>query len=134
LIGYFYLPGRVNNANNTWNYNSAGLGGWHFRKKLGGQFGNAPIMSDRLQGVGDWNPGANSGSLTWSATYNGKTAATASHRITGGEPTGGQFLFEDGHADWRNFKLGNARGTIDVGSQTGNWVLFYRPANISTNL
>ena len=34
LIGYFYLPGRVDN--NGWQYGSAGLGGWHFRKKLGG--------------------------------------------------------------------------------------------------
>lgn len=134
LIGYFYLPGRVNNANNNWAYDSAGLGGWHFRKKLGGQSRHAPIMSDRLQGVGTWNLNGNSGNLTWSATYNGKTAATASHRATGGVPTGGQFLFEDGHADWRNFKLGNARGSIDVGSMKDNWILFYRPANISTNL
>ncbi len=134
LIGYFYLPGRVNNANNTWNYNSAGLGGWHFRKKLGGQYRNAPIMSDRLQGIGNWSPAANNGSLTWSASYNGVTAPSASHRIQGGVPQGGEFLFEDGHVDWRGFKLTNARGSVDVGSITGNWVLFYRPANISTNL
>ena len=131
LIGYFYLPGRVNNG---WDYKSAGLEGWHLRKKLGGQYRHAPIMSDRLQGVGSWNLSANKGTLTWSADYNGKTAASASHRTSGGVPTGGQFLFEDGHVDWRSFNLGNARGTIDVGSKTGNWVLFYRPANISTNL
>src|SRR6185436_9587119 len=35
LIGYFYLPGR---SNNGWPYDSVGLGGWHFRTKLGGQF------------------------------------------------------------------------------------------------
>ena len=132
MIGYFYLPGRVDN--NGWKYDSAGLGGWHFRKKLGGQYRNAPIMSDRLQGLGTWNTSANSGSLTWSDTYNGKTAATASHRMSGGVPTGGQFLFEDAHADWRNFNLGNARGTVDVGSISYGWTLFYRPANISTNL
>jgi hypothetical protein len=131
LIGYFYLPGRVNNG---WNYDSAGLGGWHFRKKLGGQYRNAPIMSDRLQGVGTWSLSANKGSLTWSTSYNGKTAATASHRINAGVPTGGEFLFEDGHVAWINFKLDNARGSIDVGSMTGNWVLFYKPPTISTNL
>jgi len=134
LIGYFYLPGRENNANNNWNYNSAGLAGWHFRKKLGGQYRKAPIMSDRLQGLGTWSLGANSGNVTWSAVYNGVTAASASHRINSGVPGGGQFLFEDAHLDWQKFNLINARGSVDVGSQTGNWILFYRPANISTNL
>jgi len=134
LIGYFYLPGRVNNANNNWNYNSVGLGGWAFRKKLGGQYRNAPIMSDRMQGYGSWSSAANSGSLTWSATYNGVTAPSASHRTQGGVPQGGEFLFEDGHVEWYGFKLSNARGTVDVGSSTSGWVLFYRPANISTNL
>jgi len=33
LIGYFYLPGRENNAGNNWDYNSAGLGPWHFKKE-----------------------------------------------------------------------------------------------------
>ena len=134
LIGYFYLPGRTNTPSNNWSYNSAGLGGWHFRKKLGGQYRNAPIMSDRLQGLGNWNLGANSGSPAWSITDSGKTTATASHRVTGGVPAGGQFLFEDAHVEWRNFNLGNARGTVDVGSMKDGWVLFYRPGNISTNL
>ncbi len=131
LIGYFYLPGRISNG---WNYNSAGLAEWHFRKKLGGKYRQAPIMSDRLQGLGTWSASANKGSLRWATDYNGKNVMTASHRTSGGVPTGGQFLFEDGHIDWRNFNLSNARGTIDVGSQTGDWVLFYKPANISTNL
>jgi prepilin-type N-terminal cleavage/methylation domain-containing protein len=134
LIGYFYLPGRVNNANNTWPYNSAGLGEWHFRKKLGGKARQAPIMSDRLQGQGNWDMAANKGSLTWAVVDGGKSTPSASHRTTGGVPTGGQFLFEDGHVEWHKFNLGNARGTIDLGSKAGNWVLFYRPANISTNL
>ncbi len=133
LIGYFYLPGRVDN--NGWKYDSEGLGGWHYRKKLGGQYRNAPIMSDRLQGLGTWNSAANNGSLTWFVVdNNGKSTPSASHRVAGGVPAGGQFLFEDGHVEWRNFKLSNARGTIDVGSKTDSWILFYKPANISTNL
>jgi prepilin-type N-terminal cleavage/methylation domain-containing protein len=71
LIGYFSLPGRVNNAGNPWPYDSLGLGGWHFRKKLGGPYRLAPIMSDRLQALGNWNMGANSGSLTWSTPFAG---------------------------------------------------------------
>ena len=130
LIGYFYLPGR---ADNGWSYNSAGLAHWHFKKKLGGLYRSAPIMSDRLQAVGTWSISANKGTVGWSVDYNGKTVASASHRTTGGVPTGGQFLFEDGHTQWYKFKLSDARSTIDVGSMTGNWVLFYKPPNILTN-
>jgi len=131
LIGYFYMPGRTPNS---WEYNSAGLAGMHFRKKLGGPYRAAPIMSDRLQGVGSWSISANKGNLTWSVDNNGKKVMTASHRGAGGAPTGGQFLFEDGHVEWLKFNLSNARGTIDVGSMTGTWVLFYKPPNVQTNL
>ena len=34
LIGYFSMPARENNAANTWNYASAGLSEWHFKKKM----------------------------------------------------------------------------------------------------
>jgi len=134
LIGYFSMPARANSSGNNWDYNSAGLGAWHFRKKLGGSNRAAPIMSDRLQCMGSWDINANTGSLTWSTTYGGQTVMLASHRGNGGVPTGGQFLFEDGHVDWHNFKLNNARGSIDVGSMTGGWVLFYKLPNIQTNL
>lgn len=131
LLGYFYLPGRT--ADNGWPYNSASLAHWHFKKKLGGLYRSAPIMSDRLQAVGSWNVNANKGSVGWSVTSDGKTVPSASHRTTGGKPTGGQFLFEDGHVQWYRFDLGNPRGTIDVGSMSGSWVLFYKPPNILTN-
>ena len=91
-------------------------------------------MSDRLQAVGNWNISANSGSLTWSTVFSGASIVTASHRIQGGVPTGGQFMFEDGHLEWNNFRRGDPRGSIDVGSMTGSWILFYKPANIQTNL
>ncbi|HEY9174960.1 MAG TPA: type II secretion system protein [Verrucomicrobiae bacterium] len=133
LIGYFSLPGRVNTANNNWPYNSAGLGEWHFRKKLGGPFRQAPTMSDRLQSVGSWSIAANSGNVTWTTMFEGKSYKTASHRARGDIPTGGNFLFEDGHVEWRKFSPGNARATVDVGSFFGSWVLFYKPPNILTN-
>ena len=134
LIGYFYMPGRTNNAGDTWDYNSAGIGGWCFKTKLGGPYRNAPIMSDRLQGEGSWNLTLNTGTVTWYASYNGKSYPTASHRDKGGLPTGGQFLFEDGHVEWHVFKPNNARVTVDVGSVTGGWVLFYKLPNVLTNL
>jgi len=131
LIGYFYLPGRTNTG---WNYNSAGLAQWHYRKKMGGLFRAAPTMSDRIQATGSWNLGANSGTLAWSTVFEGKTIKTGNHREQGGVPKGGNFLFEDGHVEWRAFNLGNARATIDVGSKDGSWVLFYKLPNIRTNL
>ena len=103
LIGYFYLPGRANNANDAWNYNSAGLAQWHFRKKLGGPCRLAPTMSDRLQAIGNWSVSANKGSVTWSTDFDGKSYKTSSHRGTGGAPSGGNFLFEDGRVEWVKF-------------------------------
>src|SRR5437588_8895331 len=38
LIGYFYLPGRTSSAANTWDYASAGIAEWHYRKKMGGPY------------------------------------------------------------------------------------------------
>ena len=135
LIGYFYLPGRVKNAQNNWPYESAQIQDWHYRKKLGGAYRAAPIMSDRLQGVGTWIISANRGiNLKWSTVLNGKSIMTASHRASDGAPTGGQFLFEDGHVEWRGFKVSNARDTIDVGSMAGSWILFYKLPNVQTNL
>jgi prepilin-type N-terminal cleavage/methylation domain-containing protein len=136
LIGYFSLPGRENNANNSWAYDSAGIAGWHFRKKLGGPFRLAPVMSDRLQAVGSWSITANAGSLTWTTVFSdGKTYRTASHRAVGDAPTGGNFLYEDGHVNWLTFKIRTpSPPTVDVGSITGTWVLFYKQPNIITNL
>ena len=131
LIGYFYLPGRTNSG---WNYNSAGIAQWHYRRKMGGLFRAAPTMSDRIQATGSWNLSANTGTLTWSTVFEGKTIKTGNHREQGGVPKGGNFLFEDGHVEWRAFNLGNARATIDVGSKDGSWVLFYKLPNIRTNL
>ena len=132
LIGYFSLPGRTNNAGDSWNYDSCGIGGWHYRKKFGGTYRLAPTMSDRLQAVGSWNPNANNGSVVWSTAFEGKSYMTASHRANGGVPMGGNFLFEDGHNEWRVFKVANARATVDVGSMTGSWVLFYKLPSIPT--
>jgi hypothetical protein len=130
LIGYFSLPGRVNNG---WPYNSAGLEGWHIRPKLGGQFRRAPIMGEKIQAIGSWNIAANKGNVTWTTLFNNKNIATANHRDRTGASVGGNLLYEDGHVEWRKFSLNNARATIDVGSFAGSWVCFYKPPNIETN-
>jgi prepilin-type N-terminal cleavage/methylation domain-containing protein len=132
LIGYFYMPGRT--IPNGWDYDSAGLGPWHYKSKLGDQYRNAPIMSDRLQSFGTWNVAANSGSVVWTYPLNGQAVPLSVHRNSGGVPAGSQFLYEDGHVEWRKFDQANARRTIDVGSMTYGWVLFYKPPNVITNL
>jgi prepilin-type N-terminal cleavage/methylation domain-containing protein len=137
LIGYFSLPGRGNPASDGWDYdNPSGLAGWATRKKLGGPYRLAPTRSDRLQAVGTWSIIANKGSLAWTTVFSGdgQTYRTASHRGLGDVPTGGNFVYEDSHVDWRKFNLANARVTIDVGSMSASWVLFYKPPNIATNL
>jgi prepilin-type N-terminal cleavage/methylation domain-containing protein len=133
LIGYFSMAARANTSGNTWNYQSAGLAEWHFKKKMGEKYRYAPIMSDRLQSVGSWNIAANNGSVTWTATISGVTYPTASHRDTRNVPIGGNFLFEDGRVQWYPFKISDPRDTVDVGSMSGSWVLFYKPPNLNTN-
>ena len=121
LIGYFYLPGRDKSG---WPYDSNGLGEWHYKKKLGGKFRLAPLMIDQLQSLQSGR------SVTWvSGAYK-----LASHRDRNNSPTGGNFLFEDGHVQWNKYDVNNPKGTIDVGSQSGSWVLFYKPQNVLTNL
>lgn len=121
LIGYFYLPGRDKLG---WPYDSVGLGEWHWKKKFGGKYRLAPIMIDQLQAQGTFfNP-------IWVVG----TTRMASHRNKNNAPTGGNFLFEDGHVQWNKYDVKNPKGTIDVGSTSGAWVLFYKPANVSTNI
>ncbi len=138
LCGYFYLPGRTDPASDGWNYDTPwpGLGTWVTRKKLDGPIRLAPTMSDRLQGTGSWSLSANKGSgMGWTDSDGGITVPTANHCDSGvgNIPSGGNFLFEDGHVAWYTFNLGNARGTVDIGCDYGGWNLFYKIPNINTN-
>ncbi len=131
LTGYFYLPHR---ALTSWEYTCNGIGGWHSRKKLGGKYQTAPVMSDRLQGVGTWSLAGNKGNVTWEATNtDGQVVPSATHPKPGaGVPEGGNFLFEDGRVEWRNWNEDDAKGTIDLGSKGGSWLCFYKLPGIPT--
>jgi prepilin-type N-terminal cleavage/methylation domain-containing protein len=122
LCGYFYLPYRTNNSANHWPYDSAGLKGWHVpRQKLNGEFRNAPILIDRLQGFGSAGAGGMNPKITsWFTVDAGKSIPTACHRGDRGAPTGGNFLFEDGHVSWYQ------RQSIEVGSYASPWLCFYK--------
>ncbi len=135
LVGYFYLPGRTDPASDNWSYSEPWpqLSGWATRKKLGGTYHLAPVMSDRLQAQGTWSVSANKGSgMLWTDSDNNITVASANHPNTsrGNVPTGGNFLFEDGHVTWFPFNVNDARDTVDVGCAEGGWVLFYKLPNI----
>jgi len=126
LIGYQFLPGR--DAAGWPNYNDQGLGEWVYRKKLGGSYRKAPVMIDKIQGVGtppniQWfgSTGGSSGSFPY-----------ANHRNNKGAAVGGNFLYEDGSVLWRKFDLGKLRTTIDIGSVGGGWTVFYRPADLNS--
>ena len=125
LIGYQFLPGRTPDQ---WpDYNSEGLAEWVYRKKMGGPYRRAPVMIDKIQARGS-GPTAIS---SWSSTVGSFTVPTANHRAALLVPTGGNFLYEDGRVSWRKFSIANYRGTIDVGSKSSGWVVFYRPADLA---
>ena len=125
LTGYFHLPHRKHEANVEYDVN--GVGGWSVpRKKMGGRYKNAPILIDRLQGLGNWNVNNNQGNVNWFTQNGGKQVPTANHRARDASPRGGNFLFEDGHVEWRNFNVNDARGTIDLGGRLGSWLCFYK--------
>jgi hypothetical protein len=126
LFGYQYLPGKPRpgepGADASWDYASAGIGEWHYRKKLGGTYRVAAIMADKIQ----TDNGA------WVSDLDGRSVPNSNHRGKGNVPTGGNFLFEDGRVAWRKFSYPNGRykNTIDLGSYSVKWNCYYRPADI----
>lgn len=112
LIGFYYLPGRTLATGGGWNYNSQGLGEWHYRKKLGGPYRGAPIMVDRIQRNNN----------TWfELGY-----PSSSHRKNGNVPEGANFLFEDTHVSWYKFNFANPAGTINIGSTDASHLSYYK--------
>ena len=129
LIGYQFLPGRDSDPA-AWpspGYNSHGLGEWVYRKKLGGPYRKAPVMLDKIQAKGTMP------NLTWFGTTGGASQIFpfANHRNAAGISIGGNFLYEDGSVLWRKLDLGRTANTIDIGSATANWVVFYRPGDLN---
>ncbi|HYE31168.1 MAG TPA: type II secretion system protein [Methylomirabilota bacterium] len=123
LIGYFYLPGRKDDTSSEASAIRAtaqGTAPWIFRQKYNTKFSQAPIMIDRMQGQGPKATNIYDSRLRWATAYNGKQVPSANHRGPKGAPTGGNFLFEDGHAEWISGKK------VDLGSYIGDWVCFYK--------
>jgi prepilin-type N-terminal cleavage/methylation domain-containing protein len=120
LIGYIYLPGRrdADAVSLGGTYNTEGIGAWCTqRPKFGGSYRLAPVMADRLQ--------------QWGTSWLDNGALLSVHRGSGGVPTGGNFLYEDGRVEWHKFNLGNLQGTISIGVSGGGWTLYYHQAGLT---
>ena len=119
LCGYFYLPYRKTNDTH-WNYNSQGLGDWAGKKKLNDAFQHAPVLMDMKQAAGTAGPDGKNAQVM-PGGWMGGPIPISSHVRHGGEPVGGNFLFEDGRVSWYRSR------EVDVGSSgASGWLAFYK--------
>ncbi len=64
----------------------------------------------------------------------GGTPRLSNHYGSSGTPAGSNFLFEDGHVEWRKFDVTRAQDTIDVGGiRNGSDAIFFKIPNVQTN-
>jgi hypothetical protein len=122
LTGYFYLPHRTAGSAD---YDVSGIEEWVTREKLGGKFTKAPILADMKQAQGSFNRFFGARVSSWyvngtSGSFEGRRIPISSHVRPDGEPRGSNFLFEDGHVEWRNTE------EVKVGGTLGSWLVFYK--------
>jgi len=142
LIGYNYLPGRDAAQGaadcNSYSYHYIGWPGtdvapWMIsRPKMGGSYRRAPIMMDRLQILT-----TGTGIGAWSDTDNGNIPMTSmAVHSSGGIPSGGNFLYEDGHVSWQKFVwkgttlAADPIETIGIGAK-GKYTDYFVPADLN---
>ena len=99
------------------------LEAWLNRQKLNdGTNTGAPLLVDRLVGAGVSAPkNILDPRIAWYTTAGGTKVALASHRLSGGLPAGGNFLFADGRVVWFKNKTIQPAITFD-----DPWVWFFR--------
>ena len=119
LLGYFYLPGRKDKDPDV-TTGAQGTSEWFFRKKLNGPYGSAPILIDRMQGLGPTTTNLYDPRIAWTTDYEGKKVLSATHRTARGAPEGGNFAFEDGHVEW------NQGRKVSLGSAYGGWLCYFK--------
>ena len=91
MIGYHWLPARASDSRYLTPYAP-----WFIRKKLGSTYHNAPVMADSIETAnGSWYQ-----NFTGAFSYSGPGS---NHPGNAGIPTGGNFLYEDGHVEWVKF-------------------------------
>ena len=95
LIGYHWLPARA--ADSVYGSVPA-YGPWYTRTKLNQSYHLASVMADAIETSGAANP--------WNISFTGAfsySGPVSNHAGKNGVPTGGNFLYEDGHVDWIKF-------------------------------
>jgi prepilin-type N-terminal cleavage/methylation domain-containing protein len=128
LLGYAYLPGRKP-YNGSVDVQAPGTSAWVARTKLGESLRAAPIMADKIMGTGPWMLSMHRGTLDF-----GGKPRLSNHCLGSKPPAGGNFLFEDGHVEWRKFDPSRALDTIDVGGiRNGSDAIFFKLSNVRTN-
>jgi prepilin-type N-terminal cleavage/methylation domain-containing protein len=115
LIGYHWLPARAFNSTFIAPYNN-----WYYRKKLAQQYRNAPVVADSIETYGN-GPAPSPWIINFSGTfsYNGPGASHAGKKS--GVPTGGNFLYEDGHVDWVKFNGDTSQIGMSATSGLNGW-------------
>ena len=92
LIGYHWLPARAPVAG----FYIIPYTQWYYRTKVGGKYRMAPVMGDSIETQnGSWIQ-------TFTGTFN-FNGPGSNHAGANAVPTGGNFLYEDGHVDWVKF-------------------------------
>jgi prepilin-type N-terminal cleavage/methylation domain-containing protein len=126
FIGDRFLPGG--DAAGWADYNDQGLVEWVCRKKAGGPYGRAPILIDTIQAMGS----SAAAPLVWSSQgIAGGDFPSANQRESGAPSAGGNVLNEDGGVYWGKISTAQYKTSIDVGSASEGWVVFFRPPDLS---
>jgi len=124
FCGYFLLPHRdFEFSRFKSDFAIGGVEEWHWRRKLGGELSGAPILVDRLQAWGRTRGKGKIEVLQWREQEGKRFIPVANHAGPSGEPSGGNFLFEDGHVNWYQ------RSRIDFASMTKldpGYLYFYK--------
>jgi prepilin-type N-terminal cleavage/methylation domain-containing protein len=107
LIGYDWIPGRTASLS-SWTAVPQ-YSPWITRTKINQGYRNAPIMADAMDTSGGANP--------WIVSVGSYTGPGANHAGNAGVPTGGNFLYEDGHVSWTKFD--GTTKTIEIVAQNG---------------
>jgi prepilin-type N-terminal cleavage/methylation domain-containing protein len=123
LIGYNTLPYRATSSD--YDDVTPGLSQWFYRKKFNGPYRKAPVMMDRLHELASgWQD--NLGAVVPSSSHPGNSSV----------PTGGNYLYEDGHVEWRKFqwlRQGQAAVTskIQLGCTMSGYWEYFKPSDLT---
>jgi prepilin-type N-terminal cleavage/methylation domain-containing protein len=106
---------------------------WFYRTKLDDPYRNAPIMMDKLHEIAGGSYGS------WTDNLNGPVPSS-NHAGNGNLPSGGNYLYEDSHVDWLNFKWNGpalgAAGASDIQlgcvlpGGNGNYLEYFQPTGL----